>query len=67
MSVEENWAMKSERIKSQRLPHWAQITTFLLSLACRGREALLERSSGRCEEQTGGGERDREECQWAEW
>ena len=60
MSVKENWTRKSERIKSQRLPHSAQITTFLLSLACQGREAPLERRSGRCEEQTGGGERERE-------
>lgn len=51
--------MKNERIKSQLLPRLAQITTFLLSRACRGKEALLERSLGRNEEQIEGGEKER--------
>lgn len=49
---------KSERIKSQLLPHLAQITTFLLSGACGGRKGLLERGLGRNEEQIE--ERERE-------
>lgn len=66
---EGKWARKSERIKSQLLPHLAQITAFLLSRPCVGREALLERSLGR---RYGGGkrervrERERQEGRWAE-